>query len=1618
MLKKPSFYTAFMCAIFCSGAIALQPTVHAGSLSLNTGIRPTTASGGVTPTASTNTSSGASISRGSAISKFSQPVTKVTSNKNNNQSGGGSNTNNNSGISSDELNRLREQIAALTTAQQQLADNQISPDSLQDTIENTVASLDLTKNTSLKDTLDGIDSVQSSLESLQTAQSQLNTSIDTAINDSFNEKLRDRLVIEGFIEGGEIPFAKKTDIKPDTIVEKIVTDPDAAAAFSEKITSDLKGHHVLKQNGDLNVATKEEIAPTEIADKISKSSDAIATLSGKIGPDETAVRGLIQSGLESRGIVQGETLKVATKDELDTLATKAITTDNVTLSDYAKKSDIFDNNTTTIKTTALPTTVVDDTKLNTRFGALFDNNNKLKSDALPSDAVTTSTLIDTNTNKIKSDLVVQPDLSGYAQKSDIFDNNTTTIKTTVLPTSVVDDNKLSTRLANFLDNNNKLKSDALPTGTVTSTNLSSNLKTLNVLDNNGNLNVPNNIATTDTLNDYAKKTDILDNEKIKDSILPDTVAKATNVSDLATRVNSLEQGSVDADDVASKLKTDQNFLDSVKGESVKVSDVTTALKGDSNFLASVKGDQGPQGNPGTSVTVSEVTTALKGDSNFLASVKGDQGPQGNPGTSVTVSEVTTALKGDSNFLASVKGDQGPAGTGIDYKGEIAQYSLLSQKTCNTDTKGEAWYNQNDTLLYICTCEGTNCSFPTDGNGVPFRGPQGTPGQNAKPVEQQYCENNYETVKLLYPNKAWTSSGASVDCADTSLFSNAEYSAIMGGATAYCLSLVKDPSVLGDLSSGIGKKLKTALGETPMSAFISSTNNTEVKRLQLTGFKTSKLSNTTGDFMTACKARYDEIMSGEDAETPWHAYCMETNNNVSNLTKIIQPLYGSTLPNGVPTCNDFTSDQYNAIMGGAKAYCLSLATNPTVLGDLTTGIGKKLKDVLGDKVSDFKSASTVQDRLSMTGFQKASSTSLKFTDACEEKYNEIMSGADGESAWYAYCAANSNENLTKYIQPLFGSTLPNGVPTCKDFTKEQYDAIQGGAKAYCLLLAQDLNAGTLNLTSGIGAKLNAKLTTTDTTKTITALSGTKNMSTVLNATFNNGKKFLPACEEKYNEIMEGAEGQAGESAAYTWCKAHTFNANDTRLITTASTVRKMSAAKTLNAFTARNNVATGLTKSGNQGYFSDLDACLAAVEADPSLMGGETAEEIKYNSDVENNNVIFAISTDGKTAFNTNKAGYLAAMKGEDGAVFTPVFDSETGNLSWSSSKTGVSAPATMKIANTTSELQTLVDGRISNNSSITGLLSDVSGLKTNALTATSLATELGTTNSSLRSAVNDVVGANSAVNTLSNDVSNLKNNALTASSLATELTSANSSVKSALSDAGFATTSEIGNRALTMADLSNMLSNKMLVADASGAIGLSPSVSTAGNSVATKLDAVGNLNSMKASTSIATAVANVSASANNASGIEDPTKCNSTDYMFWNSTAGKCQTCPEPITKYIGGNDRCMCVEKFYAFNAAGGTCDKQSEGQQQCAATEGYYWNTQDQGSCQKCPEGTYYKNGCMCEEDGTMLNTFAGKCMPCDPESGLEWDKNTRTCSCKNGGTINYEAWVSDPANACADK
>ncbi|MBO4672507.1 MAG: hypothetical protein J5608_02525, partial [Alphaproteobacteria bacterium] len=324
------------------------------------------------------------------------------------------------------------------------------------------------------------------------------------------------------------------------------------------------------------------------------------------------------------------------------------------------------------------------------------------------------------------------------------------------------------------------------------------------------------------------------------------------------------------------------------------------------------------------------------------------------------------------------------------------------------------------------------------------------------------------------------------------------------------------------------------------------------------------------------------------------------------------------------------EQYAAITGGAKAFCSSLSTNFNQV-DLDKDVGLKIAKVYAAKknvsLDTAKTALAAKKTLSVE--QRLLDTDFSIVLECINNYNNIMSGEDGadgrdaETAWHAYCAEGNN--LSNIITPLYSS-----VTSCDQFTSEQYNAIMGGAKAYCLSLAQ--NASSLSSTTGIGKKL---------TLTLGDDAVSRLQQNGLNATFtvnNESKKFVEACEIKYNEIMAGEKGDNGDTfvpsfntttGKITWTKDNnTTSVNDfdigstidsravtavtNQINTSNSTIANTIGSKIDSKITANNNTlltVDDLTTLITSGAFKM--GCGNKLTIDPGVLDAQSTLKAKY-----------------------------------------------------------------------------------------------------------------------------------------------------------------------------------------------------------------------------------------------------------------------------------------------------------------------------------------------------------------------------------------------------------------------
>ena len=225
-MSKRSWFYAFISALFCSAAVALQPTVRAGSISLGGSAKPVTPS--VTPT-STQSSSVSSANRGAAVSKFSQgtivPVSTSASNNNN--------------VSSSLIEELKQRIAELELARTALEGRQDSLESSQSQTDNAIDSVTAqvqsisSTNSDLNDAVSTLQSNSTTLQStLNSIQQQANS-----LSDSLNTNIDSRLQYRGLLDSSNnIAFVTKNDITAEKLATKIATNPGAAETLSRSIT--------------------------------------------------------------------------------------------------------------------------------------------------------------------------------------------------------------------------------------------------------------------------------------------------------------------------------------------------------------------------------------------------------------------------------------------------------------------------------------------------------------------------------------------------------------------------------------------------------------------------------------------------------------------------------------------------------------------------------------------------------------------------------------------------------------------------------------------------------------------------------------------------------------------------------------------------------------------------------------------------------------------------------------------------------------------------------------------------------------------------------------------------------------------------------------------------------------------------------------------------------------------------------------------------------------------------------------------------------------------------------------------------------------------------------------
>jgi hypothetical protein len=694
----------------------------------------------------------------------------------------------------------------------------------------------------------------------------------------------------------------------------------------------------------------------------------------------------------------------------------------------------------------------------------------------------------------------------------------------------------------------------------------------------------------------------------------------------------------------------------------------------------------------------------------------------------------------------------------------------------------------------------------------------------------------------------------------------------------------------------------------------------------------------------------------------------------------------------------------------------------------------------------------------TPAQRLNDGTFSILQKCIDNYNSIMNGEDAMSVEEQYCRDNF-----AIVQKLYPNNGLNSEEDCADKTKfsnANYTAIMGGAKAYCLSLAQ--NPAVLgDLSSGIGKRLADKLGATPMESFINTSTNNTPAKRLALTGFKTSKtgtstgKFMDACEARYDEIMAGADGAEGKSAARTWCEAHVVATG----FKTVDTVKKMSAAKTLNAFAARKTNAN-LVKSGNEGYFTSMDACLAAVEADPSLMGGESAEDAKFNADVVGGKKTFSLDDSGKNALIAARNSFASDIQGK---TVIPNFNAATGQITYTLSDmpsvpTSVSGIVTTSNLDSQSVRNALTNAGVTTNDTLVGLGLVTRNAGTNALElsptvmrTTDIGNENTATGQAMRNAgvmmADDISNANSTTGQamrnagvmMASDISNansttaqamrsasvsqmadlglvtvtgtgtnqtVKSNALTASNLAGQLqtTLADSGVQNTLRASGVMMSSDAGTNMFSANDVMNMLSSLQVNTD--GSVGIK-TTGTSGQNLVNKLSTAGvsasDINKLKATTNIATSVAAVATSTVNTEELNDSEKCNGTEYMFWNNQQEKCMKCPDGTVfknkESSVPSERCVCEDPalFLSYTDGEYQC-RPADNQDECLEQEETYWHN----GCNICPAKTHFdkesETRCVCDEEGYTFSASSGKCEKLgssECKEGSYWSPSKEVCA-----------------------
>ncbi|MBP5794498.1 MAG: hypothetical protein J6W41_00570 [Alphaproteobacteria bacterium] len=1659
-MKKFGFF-AFFCGL--CGAAWAAASIRASSVPLSGGTsvstpKVTVSTISTTPDsdASQKQSNVSNIDINTSRIAFTSPLAKTNRyHVPGSNSGGGTATPNTSNTEQ-EIAALQQQIDELVRKQTQIQDN------LPTTVQTAIKNSDLTKNDSFND---AISELQESVIS------------DSAIDSKINEKLVEQgivdtggnLLVATTDEIQPIPlsqklestlavkFAKKADLTPSKIATNIANDNTAVTTLSNRIgtdentvknliKSDLQKRGIVDNNNQLQVATKSElpVINTETVSAVLQNTPAFDNL--------------VTQNLTNRGIYDANNqLQLIKKSEItpDFLATKLD-------SKYAKTGDIttLSNRLSTIQDGDENTSGSIANKLKTAgFASVSDITPESLSQKLDGVYVRPSAITPTAlSDKLENIFVTPTELSNknYATSSNLNDLsnrisdtiNTLATKSEVseldnrfAKTTDVTPEKIATAIAGSSTAQETLSGKIGPNADQVNTIVTEKLKRKGILSNDSNETLQ--VATKDEINNTNATISSVQNDITNLQTQANTIANnqltRTDVEntiksvDLTTENNKLKNKLAALDAIDAKVITADNADDVLKDKyATKALESTVAnLDGDitnqNSLLYKIKN------NP-------EIRTALKGDpgtggSAYIPVLDDDGNLSWQDETGATITSLGTK---------NIRGQQGTPG----------QDGATFVPIFNSETGKISW------------TRGTSGQTPSDMKIAKTDSELGELVTDKISKDTTFAKktdiftDGTTTLKTgLLPSDLVRTNTLTDYAKTTDVFENGKLIASKlpsGIITDSNLDDVISAKKIITDNNLTAKKLTDTLGDT----YLTDSDLTASKLSgKLTGLYASADSVSASNLATKLNGTFAAKSTVDTLSTTINNLDGDISNQNSLLYKIKNNSEIRTALKGDPgtsvTIPDVTSalksdqnfldsvkgrDGTSYTLKGSVQSYTNLPTTDNIKGDGWYVKSNGLLYVYSCDSNNTNCAYPAEnDGLPFKGDDGAtfvpnlaSDGTLSWTKGsanAELPTSQNIKGQKGDDGATFVPAFNSETGKITWSRGTSGQT-PSDMKIAK--TDSELGTLVANKISADTTLARKtdiFNDGTTTLKTGL---LPSDLVTSDVLTT--RLNGYATTDTVSNLTTRTASLESNALTADNLSAKLSAENSAVKQALSTAGFAQTGDITTTLNNTLNGTGEGSFASRLTNAGVitsgniANNLPANVVTTTDGKISASTLPATVITTSNIGTDNNIKTALSNATNNSLKDLGLVNIDSTTGAVTSKVITSDNIATQVSDNLPSTVVRSDSlpsniiTTGNLDNATIKNALTGAGFAQSSEITSMRDTLLNGDENTTGSIAKKLKDANvvtstngKIAASALPDTVVTTSNITTDNNIKTALTNAGFAQSAdVSALASRTTSLET---TASKAITTDNLNNTTIKSALSDAGFAKTSDINtqvnNQSLTMADLGNILSQGILMVKSDGTLGLDPAKTTSG--VGTKLSRVGNISSMTASTSIATSVAAATSAAVATDNINDATECNSTDYMYWDTTKTKCLKCPD-TTKFIGGSARCQCIDSMTEFSDAGGVCNKVSETQARCNQTENMYWNI-GQDKCLACPGDSYYKDStCICQGDNMMLNTYVGKCLECPPES--IYNPETRTCTCANKNAINQQLWMTDPAAACANQ